>query len=507
MAVDTFSITNSYVAYIRNMPYIYPNDNVRTMGDSTPNLYNTGWHILPTMLWKHFVTPKQWMELLIKAEAYHVDSISTTLFNMVPMTTQLAIQGTNVFTAFNNTIYAMGYTDELYETSWQNWFPQDAFNLQHSLLYKEGLVCVPNGTEKKRNMLPEYSWRIPNPRGCGNNTYNCFYDAGTGGWSAVYPSGSTETNTSNFDGRPTGVLWDPMNRPDKLMELRPGKNAISFSWSCHPTDDSKWFNLDMIAQWYPYTPEGPYNVARPRPGQYHYTTEQDPDRVASRWERATPINDYTMPNYADLPVVPMAWWWQEMKESISPANLKTGWQLQYMDLFFTGTEREQYMYGPYQHFVKIIPIFDSAGTHIECSALIGVKQTLNLKIKQRRSALFAPTWGPFNWYNTYSAKTSDLNFTGAWIRYRTAGMRRTWQNLGDSNNAVAHPRETPFNVSTTNSAGTGQDGTRTTVTYTMAGARRRPFPSAPPMETEEEGRVPITTSGIQPLEHITGHRV
>nr|QKE55010.1 MAG: hypothetical protein [Parvoviridae sp.] len=493
MGVEPYSISNSWLAYIQNQPYQYPNDNNSLTGDGV-DFFNTGWHILPNMLWKHLVTPKQWSELTIKAEAYHVESITTTVFNMVPMTTQLAIQSTNVFTAFNNTIYALGYTDDLYETNWKNWYPHD-FKLTHSLLYKEGLVCEVGANTKKRNMLPIYGWRIPNTRPLSKNSYN----NRTGlGLSSVYPAGQNNPNETNFDQRPSGCVWDPMNRPNNLKELRPGKNSINFTWTCHPSDEGKWFNLDMIAAWHPYTPEGPYNIVHPRPGEYKLSAEMDPDRVASKNELAPPVNDYTMPDFSNLPVVPMAWWWQEMKNSMAPATMDK-WQLKYMDLFFTGTEKEQYMYGPNQHFIKIVPIFDSAGTHIECSALVGVKTTLNLQIKNRRSALYCPTWGPFNWFSTYSACSTDMQYTGAWIRYRTGGMRRTWQNLADSSNISAHPRETPFVTTEQNPSGSGQDGTRSTLTYTRAA-----MPTAPPMDLD---RVPITSAGIQPLEHITGHRV
>lgn len=483
---ETEVITNSWLTYIENRPYIYPTNDKDLHAAET---YTTGWHIFPSILWKHFVTPKQWQELLIKYEAYHVKGINITCFNMVPMTTQLAIQSTNIFTAFNNCIYAMGYTDNLYETNWENWFDQD-FNI----VYKEGLYCKKDQTTTQRWILPKFWWRIPNAR-ARRATYNNKDGTGVSG---VFYGGQNDTGEGVWS-RPTGVIWDPLNRPDQIKEMRPGKNAMHFKWECHPCDEGKWFNLDHMAWWYPYTPEGPYNIAHPRPGQFKYTSEVDPDRLSSQRETNPHINDYTMPNWADLPVCPMAWWWQEMKSSISPVDLKENvWQWRYMDLFFTGTEKEQYMYGPTQHFIKLLPIFDANGTHIEITASIGVKMELILDCKKRRSALYCPTWGPVNWFDAYSAKSSDRRFTASWIRYRSGGMRRTWQNIGDSADTLAHPRESPLNNKTTNPDGTGQGGTRAVFTYTTSSVRS-PAPSAPPAPSARKMDIDVRPQQISPI--------
>ncbi|GFU19420.1 hypothetical protein NPIL_31681 [Nephila pilipes] len=39
-----------------------------------------------------------------------------------------------------------------------------------------------------------------------------------------------------------GFAWDPFCSPSKIQELRPGKNAIGFSWSIHPSDKDKWYS-------------------------------------------------------------------------------------------------------------------------------------------------------------------------------------------------------------------------------------------------------------------------
>lgn len=513
---DTVNIHNTWITYIQNLPYIYPKDNVSEISGEI----NTGWHIFPNMFWSHLVTPKQWTELIINYEAYHVNGITISAFNMIPMTQQLAIQGTNIFTAFNNTIYALGYTDKFYETSWHNYYDySDTANGNHNLLYKEGLLCQYNTDQNKRFELPIYKWAVPDSRATTANTYNNALDLQQArdnltNHSGVYPAGEAGTEVTDYFKRPSGVLWDPMNRPEDLMELRPGKNTIRFSWECHECDSNRWFNFDLMAKFHPYTPESPYHSYRARPGQYTYTTTTDPNRLASRYEHNPAINDYTIPNYDDIPVVPMAWWWKEMQESIMPfENQANGLYLsfwQYMDLYFAGTEYEMYKYGPTQSFIKMVPIFDHSGTHIDASAQISVKTTLHLSCKKRRSAMYAPSWGPFNWHNTYSARGVDRGFRLGLIRYRTGGARRTWQNVGtkkDANNTekLQHPRLPPF---THNIVGPGQGigGTRTRPTpYTRPG---RTTPSAPPMDTDDDvGYQRIASPLYPPLEHISGHQV
>lgn len=489
---ETFTVSNTWMTYISNGPYVYPTDEKATIPSAK---INTGWHIIPNLLWRHFVTPKQWAELMINYESYHVDSITVSIFNMIPMTHQIAIQGNTVFTAFNNCIYALAYEDKLYETSWENWLAPAIGDIGHNLLYKEGLTCTYNMTDKKRYELPVYQWSPPNSRPRSARTYENIWE-GEQNWSAVYPAGNRGPgSTNNYGDRPSGVLWDPLNRPDHLLELRPGKNAIKLSWNCHPCDNDKWFNLDQLVWWWPWTPDGPYNFSHPRPNEYQLTSECDPDRLASQHESDPYVNDYTIPNLSDLPIVPMSWWWKEFQNSIVPYTVKGDTVFRNRaNHLFPGTESEMYKYGPHQMFTKLIPLFDDKGTHIAATANVSVQTTITLSVKKRRSALYAPTWGPFSWYDLYCARGFHRRFTPALIRYRTGGMRRTWQNFGDTiTDQMEHPRETPYNYQATNQAGQGVGNTRSAfpvVKYSTASdsativthSRRAPVPSAPPLE-------------------------
>lgn len=505
----TITISNNAVVYISNNPYSYPPDDKSSIEisskepDKQLTSYYTGWHIVPNILWKHFVTPKQWFDLIINYEAYHVKGYKITLFNMIPLTTQLAIQGNTIFTAFNNCVYGLGYQDELYETAWHNWYGTSGSNtFDPNLMYKEGLMFKPGTATKTRTMWPIYYWEPNNAFAKELWTWNMIWFRDN---NLPTPGGGAFNVDGVYPGegyKPTGLVWDPFNRPNHLMELRPGKNAITFSWERHPCDADKWFNLDMMASWFPYTATGPYNYGQQRPGEYKLSGMQDPNLLSSKFqyhpttvvpsqESYGNVNDYSIPNLADTPIVPMQWWWQEIQKNISPVTAgATDKFLKYLNMFFAGTEKECYMYGPTQCFVKMIPIFDSNNTNIECTAQIAVKTELILDVKNRRSAIYCPTYGPMPWRAVYSGRREDRNFFTGAIRYRTGGMRRGWQNLGDSNDIKAHPRKTPYITTTVVPPGTGQGSTfvtptKATTTQTRPRVLTKVVPSAPdyPMET------------------------
>lgn len=494
---ENITISNSYFCYITNTPYSYPGDaadGIAIVNDpaNIGNLknYNTGWHIIPTMLWKHFCTPKAWYEMQINYEAFSVTGYTVHVFNMVPLTTQLAIGGQSVFTAFNNCVYALGYQDKLYETSWHNYY----FNMEQSdfnLLYKEGLQTEYNGDgNKKRFMLPIYAWEPNNTIGSATHTwnmhpYNQNANVEQGRFAdGVYPA---------YGYQPSGLVWDPLCRPDEVMELRPGKNSIGYTWERHQCDAGKWFNIDQIASWFPYTASGPYHWGHERPGEHPLSGMQDPSRLASKYQWNPWVMDYTIPNWADTPIVPVQWWWKEMQNSMCPIyGANTDLRLKYLNMFFAGTEKECYHYGPTQSFIKMVPIITAENVNIECSAQVCVKTQLHLEVKKRRSAIYCPTWGPMPWRSVYSARRQSRNFMPSMVRYRTGGARRTWQNVADSTDLNAHPRQTPYIVTSTVPSGTGQGSTFTTrPKYTMTTARSRTtteprvVPSAPPMEVEQ----------------------
>uniref|UniRef100_A0AAU7E250 Capsid protein n=1 Tax=Mastomys rat parvovirus TaxID=3141922 RepID=A0AAU7E250_9VIRU len=454
---ENLTYHNTYMVYWGNQPYIYPSTN-----KNPPNAHtmpageiNTGWHIIPTILWKHFLTPRQWIELTINYEAYTVKGYSCTIYNPIPMTQQLAIQGTTAFTAFNNTIYTLGAQDDLYETSYHNWWNQNTTGdfRDFNLSYKEGQFKNASGTWKKTKW-PIYSWKTENARNASSATYS--YLNGVDSY-ANWPREKSKELV------PTGVFWDPLNDANGILELRPGKNSMSFSWEHHPCDENKWFNIDQLAKWFPYTVDNPYEPKQTYgpPGSYKLYGEDDPDELTSdsSWTTYSDKNDPTIPNLLEMPIVPMQWFWQEIQKSIvAYPDIKKPM------LHWAGTEYECYKYGPTQCFIKGIPLFDDNDTHVQTTTQGCFRISLHLAVKKRRSRIYAPTWGPLSWRQVYA---TDTPYVPALVRYRTAGARRTWNNIDRNQEGIdknLHFREDPYDITST----IPETGTTNTTTTTKA---------------------------------------
>lgn len=455
---EDVTFTNVYCTYIKNDPHIYPGEDTEIINvtDTTDRKSHTGWQIIPNMQWCHYVTPKQWAEFTIKYQSYHVEGAKCTVFNPIPITNNLAIQRTNVFAAFNNCTYCWGYEDDIYETYWHPWMWVNE-DEQINLFFKEGILW-PTGsgsttaqTGMKRFVIPPYYWKRPNARTVNDvDNWGQGFN-GEGVWTGKL-SGYTHNPT------PGAVEWDPLNRPNKIMELRAGKNAIDFSWHCHEADKNKWVNIDRLVHWTPWTPDGPY-IAGGRPLSQELFAQNDPDLLSTYGlsQKHTQSGDgvawfwdYTLPNWANLPIVPMAWWWKEMRESIV---LRAWPGITKPDLAAPGTEAEQYLYGPTQWFLKGIPLLGEDNSLIQTSTQVSIKIELKLKAKRRESAIYAPTWGPFAWKQLYSHTKKNRIYQEPVVRYRTGGMRRTWQNVESLNyqngtDVAQHPRQAPYGTGT-----------------------------------------------------------
>nr|QUS52578.1 capsid protein [Mute swan feces associated chapparvovirus 3] len=458
---EEVTFSNCYIAYIKNQPYTLPVDTPNYDTQDITTAHATGWHILPTFLWKHFIKPINWYHLVRSYEAYKVKSTSITIFNMIPMATQIAIQGNQLFTSFNNCCYGWGYTDDLYETNIHNWWTETK---NPNFFYPEGVWCAPGQTTWARYTFPLYSWRVPLARVATANTM---------GYSQ-HPAQTTWPNTTTSQRIPSGILWNPLNRPDSLQELRPGKNSMSFSWHPHECDSNIWFNLDQIAFLSPPTIYGPYCGIQ-RPGTFKWSDNVDPDRWSTQHQSTTPENDFTLPNLANQPIVLSSWFWKECLNSLYNKNTSTypnnanPWMKP--NLYFNGTEYAITKYPPMNHFVKLVPLLNENGTNIEFSAQVSCKVTITLDCKKRRSAIWCPTDGPYSWRQLYSHTTQDRIFAPALIRARTGGARIPWQNQTDEDGSATdgHYREDNFsNATQPNGTGVGNSRMARSTTYTTA---------------------------------------
>lgn len=428
---EHISLSNTFMAYWENNPYSYP-PTYPIQKNNTLSFY-TGWHVLPNILWRHFLSPKQWYEMCINYEAYHVEGTSTTVFNPIPITQNLAIQGTNTFTAFNNTIYSMGVTDDLYETAYYNWY-EDKIWKNWYVAYKEGHIpktTTQDGitTSWDRLTLPVYSWESGGTAPETNVTWTWNTSVDTGGQN--FPtSGTTWPHTDVNEQRSfgSGCFWDPFCNPDSIQELRPGKNAMSFHWKTHGADEHCWYNLDTLAKLFPYQPESGYLGNTDSTGKYHGPAgsrvinplyqQPEPQTSLSSLNKSTWL-PYTIPNVLNCPIVPISWFWIELER-----NLIEDKKTEKPQIGWPGTEWATPKYPPMQNFVKGVPLTDEHGTLVTTTTMACFRNTLHLSLKKRRSRMFAPTWGPMSWEMTHAL---DGQFVLPTVRYRTGGGRRNWQ--------------------------------------------------------------------------------
>ena len=71
--------------------------------------------------------------LCTAGESFKCIGVSATVQNMIPLTEQVAIQGNATFTQFNNTMYALGFNDTMYDTPY-NYLTSADYPLQYPLL-------------------------------------------------------------------------------------------------------------------------------------------------------------------------------------------------------------------------------------------------------------------------------------------------------------------------------------------------------------------------------------
>lgn len=208
--MSSVTFTNTRIVYIKNGVNQMDMGVVSSYNESGPPklsysnyTQNTGWHVIPNQQWWDYLTWKNWHHLITNYEYICPAHVEVTIQNLIPLTDDLSIAQDTTFMSFNNTIYALTYQDNIYETH------QQQFN-DPKLYYREGLnLTTPGSTAGTKDYLPVYIHRLP------------YISSG-------------------------GLLrsaWDPLVKADHLGELRPGKNAVKFSWSRNAQDNDKWYFL------------------------------------------------------------------------------------------------------------------------------------------------------------------------------------------------------------------------------------------------------------------------
>lgn len=202
------TFTNTRIAYIKNAANKCDYGTIQASPSGTTNfnyLQNTGWHVIPNQVFRDVMTVKDW-NILVNTHRYFIPkSLHVTVQNLIPLTDDLSIAQDTTFMSFNNTIYALTYQDNIYETQPQQFQTTQPY-------YREGIAYA-SATSVVKQYLPIYIHRLP----------------------AI---SSTTALVAGF--------WDPLVHAHQLGELRPGKNAIEFGWTRNATDNDKWYTTDTF---------------------------------------------------------------------------------------------------------------------------------------------------------------------------------------------------------------------------------------------------------------------
>lgn len=327
------TFTNCTYAYITNDPYKYPS---KYDGKPTPIKVETGWHIIPNQQYGDWLTPKQWFTLMYEAESFSLAGCSVTVQNMIPLTSNPAIQGTASFTAFNNTIYALGYTDNCYETVWRE-------NDKLTLWEREGVSW--NGTTATRYMIPQYEHII----------WNTEEIQSIGAWESYF--------------------WDPMVLAEDLQELRPGKNAIKYAYSA---GKQVWYNTTVQQQFDPnWSPAGAN-----KPAIYSITAKQ--------------VNNFKLDNITPHNNVNAYISTEDTHPTCDTAapSVKSAAPWNHITIQKPSTVGRSHGKPCPQWFIKMIPIFDENGALIKTTAQVCMYRTITFNITPKKRAINMPLYPP-----------------------------------------------------------------------------------------------------------------
>lgn len=298
----------------------------------------TGWHFIPNSRFCDYLNPAQWFDLVTNHETARLLDVECLAQNLIPLTDQLAIQQTTTFVSFNNTIYALCYSDDCNETVAQTNKQQNA----HPIHCREGISISATGDVSDKLYLPDYVHYTP--------------PLGTGAQNSVLPG-------KNY-------FWDPLTRASKLQELRPGKNSVRFHWSVHDMDKHIIWNLGLGSWTHPLEADSSTNTQVPQyMDMIHYNT-------------------YT------AQLTPLSYAVADTFRNQYPPDTKTGLypigNTQY-DLQNALWASQNGFKHPIQNwFIKMVPIFDSNKALLKHEAQICIVKRIRFEVTPRKSAVNMP---------------------------------------------------------------------------------------------------------------------
>lgn len=314
------TFTNTRIVYIKNGFNKATDGTIKQYPGATTTyeyLQTTGWHLVPNQLYQDLMTFKNWYNLITKNAYFCPKHLEVTIQNLIPLTDDLSIAQDTTFMSFNNTIYAVTYQDDIYET------PAQHFQ-NPSIHYREGL----NPQTNTKIYLPIYVHHLP-----------------------ARPGQSDQALLQAF--------WDPLTKADRLGELRPGKNAVSYSWTRNPADNDKWYNTSMWC-----------------------TTSLTGDLTDSVWN-----STYENQNWANQPITPGEIYKQDPRNPLTKAK--------------KSTEYKYYWKYPIPNmFIKMIPIFNTKNTLLKHEGQVVITTKFTLDVKPDKYANNMPR---------YDYHSTDLN--------------------------------------------------------------------------------------------------
>lgn len=342
--------------------YLKNNYNTYVTTGADPVDVVTGWQRIPNNRLFHYLDPKEWQKIVYTSKAFRVKSLSVKVMNMIPITTNVALNQNATLTTFNNTIYAMAYDDKTLTSRWQ--LDDEEEHVSYKNLWtREGIKVKADGTVDGKMFLPPYSHKQVCRGDCS--------------------------------------FWDPLSDATNIKELRPGKNAVEFHWeNKRPGPTLKFYGSGQHTG--PYTATTPPFQTNDLDSVFSTGTKAPPDATYQTMisEGGSKIQHWTRSNYTSLGRDQASNW-------RNPANQREDDD----PLGFIETHNVRHDIDdpdPLPNwFMKLVPLFDDSNALISGEAQVLIQWTMEYETTPRVNLLthVVPDWAdPFSVAQYYSGE-------------------------------------------------------------------------------------------------------